>query len=519
MQPDQPAPSCTTRLENLAWRIAALAALAGAALLWVRHLQAFWRFTTDDSFITFRYAANLIGGHGPTYNPGGPPIEGYTTFLWMLISALPQALGIDVVGFAKWFGLAATLGVLAITFVLAMQWARALPPAPRTLVAGLAVLALAAFGPTAWHAVAGMETHLFTLLLLGFAALLTYYLEDAAQRSPLPAAITALLLGLTRPEGNLAALAGFGAALLLAPPEARPRLLRTVGLVYGLPGAVYFTWRTLYYGLALPLPFYLKVADQGALAGWPELRAFLRLWMPPLCVPLLAGVLRLRRSAIPAALGVLALLTFFAFPAHIMGYGWRYLTPSLPILLALSAAGVGQIAAWAGARSSVLQPATLIVGTGLGVLLALGLHTRAGPEANGATWYAYSLENAQIALGRRLAAFAGPEAGLVLAIPDAGAAPYYSGWVTVDTGGLNDPQIALSGEHSPDYILGQGVDVLVVNSHDKESFEAVEPWEADLYAAALAQGMAPVKVINFNYYFLWVLADPASPVGAYLSAP
>ena len=39
----------------------------------------------DDAFISFRYAANLARGDGLVFNPGMPPVEGYTNFLWTVL--------------------------------------------------------------------------------------------------------------------------------------------------------------------------------------------------------------------------------------------------------------------------------------------------------------------------------------------------------------------------------------------------------------------------------------------------
>ena len=48
-----------------------------------------WRefyFLTDDAFIAFRYVSNSILGHGFVWNPPPfRPVEGYTSFLWVLI--------------------------------------------------------------------------------------------------------------------------------------------------------------------------------------------------------------------------------------------------------------------------------------------------------------------------------------------------------------------------------------------------------------------------------------------------
>ena len=42
----------------------------------------------DDALISMRYARNLVEGHGLVWNPGGPPVEGYTNLLWTLWMAV-----------------------------------------------------------------------------------------------------------------------------------------------------------------------------------------------------------------------------------------------------------------------------------------------------------------------------------------------------------------------------------------------------------------------------------------------
>ena len=49
-------------------------------------------FLCDDAFITFRYAQNLAGGHGPVFNQG-ERVEGYTSYLWMILMAAVIRLG------------------------------------------------------------------------------------------------------------------------------------------------------------------------------------------------------------------------------------------------------------------------------------------------------------------------------------------------------------------------------------------------------------------------------------------
>jgi len=88
-------------------RLGALLIVVVASAVFGSMVWTVWPFTTDDSFITFRYAQNLAAGHGPTFNAGGPPIEGYTSVLWMLVMAVPHWVGWDAVLFSKVVGIAA----------------------------------------------------------------------------------------------------------------------------------------------------------------------------------------------------------------------------------------------------------------------------------------------------------------------------------------------------------------------------------------------------------------------------
>ena len=77
----------------------------------------------DDSFISFRYAENLAGGHGPVYNPGDPPVEGYSNLLWVLALAALSAMGLGTVVAAKWLGILCAVGILICAWLLAEELA------------------------------------------------------------------------------------------------------------------------------------------------------------------------------------------------------------------------------------------------------------------------------------------------------------------------------------------------------------------------------------------------------------
>ena len=61
-------------------------------------------WTCDDAFISFRYVDNLVAGHGLVFN-AGERVEGYTNFLWVILLAGLQSLGMDPIPASRLFGL------------------------------------------------------------------------------------------------------------------------------------------------------------------------------------------------------------------------------------------------------------------------------------------------------------------------------------------------------------------------------------------------------------------------------
>jgi len=294
-----------------------------ALVLFALQCVAIWQFTVDDSYISFRYARNLANGHGPTWNAGEPPVEGYTSFMWVLGMAIPHLVGLDAVLFSKMVGMAATLGTMGCVYFMVLEGTRRASRSFRVLGAGHAVLLLAAFMPSATHTVSGMETALYALLLtaLGLAVLRAV---EGSVRAAWALGILALLLGLTRPEGNLVAVVALVLGGALAPPERRCPIIKASLLCYVVPGIVYFAARTWYYGVPLPLPFYIKIASQpvSGLGMVIRFSRYLAMAVGPLIV---AGLFALRRGVFPGVLAAAALVGFFNMRAHLMLLRLQYL--------------------------------------------------------------------------------------------------------------------------------------------------------------------------------------------------
>src|SRR5438093_11805461 len=120
------------------------------------HIRYLW-FVCDDAYISYRYAANLAHGLGPVYN-AGERVEGYSNFLWMILSAATIRLGGEPQTWAPVVSAVAALLTLAI--VLRSAHARGMNLLP------VGILLAASPGFAAW-ATSGLETGLFTFALTG----------------------------------------------------------------------------------------------------------------------------------------------------------------------------------------------------------------------------------------------------------------------------------------------------------------------------------------------------------------
>jgi arabinofuranosyltransferase len=482
-----------------------------------------WVFTADDSYITFRYSQHLAAGLGPVWNPGEPPVEGYTTFLWMVVMAVPHLLGVEPALCAKLLGVLCTLGTLWLAYGLARHLQATWQTTASDLWPAVGVLLLGVFPATAAHAVSGMETALYTLLLTALLYAATLSAGDLTPRRAFGLAALGLLTGLTRPEGNFALLLVAAVLWVLVPRDRRSLLLRALLLVYAVPGLGYYAWRYAYYGHLFPLPFYVKTTGE-FLAGWPLVVHYLGTIALPLAV--LAGPgLRARadRRLLPAAAAAAGLAVFFVLPKHLMGYEARYLFPVTPTLIAVAVVGMGEtvrlLTPWLTSRPR--RQRALLLAIVAALVLAKGVdHYRRGVLRSVASRRGYGtcLNAAHVALGKYLAGYPGPRP--LVAFNDAGAIPYFSGWHGLDLWGLNDPTIALGGKAEPgysDYVLGRRPDLVIIGSSSGTDYQPTWPWEPGLHRRLLEAGMKCVKVVTYDedVYYLWLFARPDSEVGRY----
>ena len=208
----------------------------------------------QDSFIAFRYAKNLVEGHGLRWNPNEEPVEGYTNFLLVLLCALALKAGFGLPIFSQILG-----GVSAfLTGYYAYRFSRKIMnwPAAASL---LPCQLLSLSGPFATWAGSGMETNLFTLLLMAAIYHFADYFKSNQRKHLYLCFLFLFLSTLTRPEGFGVFAFFIGVSLAVILWHKKPfRHFPLPILSYVLPFCLYFAWRVSYFGYLLPNTYYAK---------------------------------------------------------------------------------------------------------------------------------------------------------------------------------------------------------------------------------------------------------------------
>ncbi len=226
-----------------------LLATYGAVVLLTLLLAPLRFLPAEDAVILHQYSSNLALHGAITYLPHGPRTEGATDFGWMVLLAAAIRAGLSPV----W----CTAVINAVALVLLGLVVVCLAGATRSVTRVLAVCGAAGLVPQILAAAAGFS-------VLAEATLLAALVLTVTERRTSWAAPVALALCLLRPDGLLFAgpLLGW---LVLQPASDRRRQVTLVLLLFILPGALYFIWRTTYFHALLPLPFLVKSDVQRSL--------------------------------------------------------------------------------------------------------------------------------------------------------------------------------------------------------------------------------------------------------------
>lgn len=409
-------------------------------------------FPLDDGWIHQTYARNLAHTGQLAYVPGQPS-AGSTSPLWTGLLSAGYLLRLD---YRLWTYLLGA-GCLALTAWMAYRLARRLFPG-QPWAAPLAGLLCALEWHLVWAAFSGMETILFTCLLL-----LLMNLQSAICNSPSAirnsqfaiAGIVAGLLTLTRPEGLL--LAGLvGLALLwCAWREARWQGVLAVagyGLAFAVVVSPWLIFNLRVSGQPFPNTFYAKQAEYRVYLTLPLWNRLGRILLPTLAgaqillIPgFLYAALRPPRShpptpphsslstSLPPLWWLLTALVY-ALRLPVNYQHGRYLIPTIPVIILYGVGGTLRLLRpssarmWARVASRSVLLATLVL------LLAFWVR--------GAIAYADDtsfIEGEMVAVAGWLNTNTEPDA--LIAVHDIGAVGYLTQRPLLDLAGLITPEV------------------------------------------------------------------------------
>ena len=263
-----------------------VAAPWGGLLAWLAHIA--W-FLCDDAFISFRYARNLLEGHGLVFNPG-EYVEGYSNFLWTLELAFLWALfGLRPEYVAPWLSVACTVGTIATM----LWWVVRTPRLQeRGIVAWMALGLVCSSATFAVWTSGGLETRQFTFfIVLGVVSRALY---RHSRWGLLTTSLCLTAAAYTRPEGPLVAACCFAWFAIQHFLTNRRLPWRELGILVGpfvLLVAAHYLFRYSYYGEWLPNTYYAKYVRPWHDAGFRYLIAAaletgLYLFLPLACLAL-----------------------------------------------------------------------------------------------------------------------------------------------------------------------------------------------------------------------------------------
>lgn len=242
-------------------RLALLLGIAAAAV----HLLRFQSsdYTLDDAWISFRIARSWLDGHGLTYNPGLPPVEGMTNLAWTLLSAVWIALlpNVDPIGPARVVGAVFHLGAVAWAASAARRLALREGASEGAAAAAVGVTTglVALSGSMAYYATGGLETGMWAFLLAAAA-------DRAIAGKGLPVGALLGLAFATRPEAGLVGPLLIGMLALGAGRREGGRALAG----FALAGVAVEAWRLATYGSLVPNTFYAKLPSESDAAEYAQ---------------------------------------------------------------------------------------------------------------------------------------------------------------------------------------------------------------------------------------------------------
>ncbi len=468
------------------------AKLIPIAILIILCAVFFWQavsysFTQDDAFISFRYVKNFLEGNGLVFNTG-ERVEGYSNLFFIILMSLLGRFGIDIVIASKVIGVISGTAII----VLAYLWIRRMPALEDAILIPLAIpFLLITNGSFAYWAISGMETTLYSLLIL-------YGLYLATEKNGLYIPILTIAT-LTRPEGALV----FLIVLIFHLYFKSVRLMGaikhlTLFAVLIIPQIIF---RLAYYHDTLPNPFYAKTgwSLEYLKSGLEYLWLFCRqygLFGGILLIPILASKHFSQPLRLIYAVAVIYTLYIVLIGGDVL-HCQRFFIPILVLLYILLVLSIIYLFRNLKALRGVDHRLPLIA-----IIVIFGIFSFASPRTaiNGFLTAERGLVNKMTHLAFILRQHGDQER--LIACSTIGAFSYFSNTRVIDMLGLTDRNIAKSPQafrqirstwkernYNIPYIMEQNPDYIIFSTGQKPS----APAEKALFLSSkFRQGYYPV---------------------------
>ena len=293
----------------------------------------------DDAYIFLRYAENIVNGYGFVWNIHEAPVEGYTSFLYLIVLIAAKFLTIDLELFAIIFGIFTSAFTIYFTYLIYDHLYGKILLRKSSIIFTIIILTISP--AYLYWSTAGMETSFYSMLLV---MTIYYFLKSPNKNSNL--LLKGILFGLLcvlRFEAILFFIVAFYYLVRKENSLFRIRITKEVlafAIGFTIIFGTYFIWRWSYFGYFFPNTFYAKTGGgfQQLAGGFLYIIKALRLFYGLGWILIIIMIFFFRKnlfsenSGFLFVIGVISLITTILLGGDHFHLG-RFILPVLPMLL------------------------------------------------------------------------------------------------------------------------------------------------------------------------------------------
>ena len=447
----------------------------------------------DDAYISMRYSKNMAQGIGLVFN-AGERVEGYTSFLWVLLLACLKFIASD----ALFIWIVKHIGIVFFFLSCHKMVTISKTAGGDAQSQSILIFLMGANFPIVFWAFSGMETLFYLWLLLSASHHFCRYLlkNGEGSKNIIKTSFYLVLAYMTRPETVLIIVLHVF-IILIFEKQNLFRLLQFFCLPFCAIYLPYFAWHYWYYNDFLPNTYYAKVGHPAtalSLFGLNYIREG-TLSLLAIFIILAAYILR-KRIRLPIHhfyfLGIIVMVAFSIILTGADHFGeYRYFVYILPFIFLLIAEEIEDGATWIATKmrplfSNLPLAKTQIISTLCIFIFLYGFYYNdTGPRT--VMFFGRNSAEKWGTLGKLLKK--NTKIDSVIVSPVVGALGYYCDRRVIDMVGLTEPAIARNiidpgkgpkdhERYNSEYIMSQNPDyIYLFHAYKSEKeFLASKSW-------------------------------------------